>query len=156
MSHQKRTKKFFSLSDNWARLAYKVNGRKEYLFAQIYKLPLNSRLGRALTKIVTKKSNRDVYYQVSLQILITSFKVWSLKLYYEEQKEQSRLWKVFEENCWFLIILLYLSLISEYAPPKFLTLNALSANPTKWPNTLKSQRIVWVCLTISWGCRLKG
>ena len=32
----------------------------------------------------------------------------------------------------------------------------LSANPTKWSNTLKqlvgkSQRIVWVCLTILWG-----
>ena len=34
-------------------------------------------------------------------------------------------------------------------------------NPTKWSNTLKqfignSQWIVWVCLTIVWGWRLKG
>ena len=37
----------------------------------------------------------------------------------------------------------------------------LSANPTKWSNTLKqfisnSLRIVWVCLTILLGWRLKG
>ena len=37
----------------------------------------------------------------------------------------------------------------------------LSANPTKWSNTLKqflsnSRRIVWVCLTILWGWRFKG
>ena len=40
-------------------------------------------------------------------------------------------------------------------------LNALSAKPTKWPNTLKqfvgnSRRIVWVYLTILWDWRLKG
>ena len=39
--------------------------------------------------------------------------------------------------------------------------NALSANPTKWWNTVKqivgnSRRIVWVCLTILWGLALKG
>ena len=39
--------------------------------------------------------------------------------------------------------------------------NLLSANPTEWSNTLKqffgrSRRIVWVCLTIIWGWRLKG
>ena len=37
----------------------------------------------------------------------------------------------------------------------------LSANPTKWSNTFKqfvgiSKQIVWVCLTIMWGWRLKG
>ena len=37
----------------------------------------------------------------------------------------------------------------------------LSANPTKWSNTLKqfignSRRIDWVCLTISWGWHLNG
>ena len=36
----------------------------------------------------------------------------------------------------------------------------LSANPTKWSNILKqfvvkNRQIVWVCLTILWGCRLK-
>ena len=41
------------------------------------------------------------------------------------------------------------------------TFNPLSANPTKWSNTLKqllsnSRRIVWVWLTILWGWRLKG
>ena len=40
-------------------------------------------------------------------------------------------------------------------------LNPLSANPTKWSNTLKQVvgsclRIVWVCLTFLWGCHLKG
>ena len=40
-------------------------------------------------------------------------------------------------------------------------INPLSANPTKWSNTLKqfvgeSRWIVWVCLTILWGWRLKG
>ena len=40
------------------------------------------------------------------------------------------------------------------------TLNPLSANPTKWSNILKkfvgkTQQIVWVCLTISWGWCLK-
>ena len=40
-------------------------------------------------------------------------------------------------------------------------LNPLSANSTKWSYTLKqlvscSGRTVWVCLTISWGWRLKG
>ena len=39
--------------------------------------------------------------------------------------------------------------------------NPLGANPTKWSNTLKqfvsnSRRIVWVCLIILWGWRLKG
>ena len=39
--------------------------------------------------------------------------------------------------------------------------NPLSANPTKWSNTLKQfvgycRRIVSVCLTILWGWRLKG
>ena len=39
--------------------------------------------------------------------------------------------------------------------------NPLSANPTKWSNTLKqfvgnSRRIVWVCLTILWGWRFKS
>ena len=43
----------------------------------------------------------------------------------------------------------------------WLFLNSLSANPTKWSSTLKqfvgnSRRIVWVCLTILWGWRLKG
>ena len=42
-----------------------------------------------------------------------------------------------------------------------LEINSLSDNPTKWLNVLKqfvgkSWRIVWVCLTILWGCRLKG
>ena len=37
----------------------------------------------------------------------------------------------------------------------------LSADPTKWSNTLKqfvvkSRQIVWICLTILWGLRLKG
>ena len=41
------------------------------------------------------------------------------------------------------------------------TQNPLSANPTKWPNTLKqfvgcSRRIFWVCLTILWGWRLNS
>ena len=40
-------------------------------------------------------------------------------------------------------------------------LNPLRANPTKWSNTFKQfvsccRRIVWVCLTILWGWRLKG
>ena len=39
--------------------------------------------------------------------------------------------------------------------------NPLSANSTKWSNTLKqfvgnSRQIVRVCLTILWGWRLKG
>ena len=39
--------------------------------------------------------------------------------------------------------------------------NPLSANPTKWSNTLKqfidkSQKIVWVCVAILWGWLLKG
>ena len=41
-----------------------------------------------------------------------------------------------------------------------LIINPLSANPTKWSNTLKqlldnSRRIVWVCLVILWGWRLR-
>ena len=40
-------------------------------------------------------------------------------------------------------------------------INTLRANPTKWPNTLKqfvgnSRRIVWLCLIIFGGWRLKG
>ena len=40
-------------------------------------------------------------------------------------------------------------------------INSLSANPTKWSNTLKQlvgfcRRIVWVYLTIMWGWRLTG
>ena len=42
-------------------------------------------------------------------------------------------------------------------------LNPLSANPTKWSNTLKQfvdelvyWQIVWVCLTILWDRHLKG
>ena len=40
-------------------------------------------------------------------------------------------------------------------------LNPLSANPTKWSNTLKQfvgcwRRLVLACLTILWGWRLKG
>ena len=39
--------------------------------------------------------------------------------------------------------------------------NPLRANATNWLNTLKhfagnSRRIVWMCLTILWGWRLKG
>ena len=39
--------------------------------------------------------------------------------------------------------------------------NSLSVNPTKWSIILKqfvakSRQIVWVCLTILWGWRLKG
>ena len=42
-----------------------------------------------------------------------------------------------------------------------LLINPLGANPTKWSNTLKKfvgfcGRIVWACLTILWGLRLKG
>ena len=42
-----------------------------------------------------------------------------------------------------------------------LCFNPLSANPTKWLNTLKQfvdfcWRNVWVCLTFLWGWRLKG
>ena len=44
---------------------------------------------------------------------------------------------------------------------QYLSFNPLSANPTKWSNTLKQfvgncQWIVWVNLTILWGKRLKG
>ena len=44
-------------------------------------------------------------------------------------------------------------------------LNPLSANPTKWSNTLKQfvgnsrrivRRIVWACLTVLWNWRLNG
>ena len=43
----------------------------------------------------------------------------------------------------------------------FTLFNSLSVNPTKWSITLKqfvakSRRIVWVCLTILCGWRLKG
>ena len=46
----------------------------------------------------------------------------------------------------------YLHIWSEFA---------LRASPTKWSDTLKQfvgccRRIVWVCLTIFWGWRLKG
>ena len=34
--------------------------------------------------------------------------------------------------------------------------NHLSVNPTKWSNTVVSRRIIWVCVTILWGWRLKG
>ena len=37
--------------------------------------------------------------------------------------------------------------------------NPLSTNPTKWSNTqtiCNGRRIIWVCLTIFWGWRLKG
>ena len=39
--------------------------------------------------------------------------------------------------------------------------NPLSANPTKWSNRLKQflgfcRQIIWVCLIILWGWRLKG
>ena len=44
---------------------------------------------------------------------------------------------------------------------RWATFNPLSSNPTKWSNTLKqfvgqSRRIVSVCLTILWSCRVKG
>ena len=44
---------------------------------------------------------------------------------------------------------------------EWLQVNPLSTNSTKWSNTLKqfvgnSQWIVWVCLTILWGWRLKA
>ena len=44
---------------------------------------------------------------------------------------------------------------------EFRTVNPLSANTTKWPNTFKqfvgnTRRIVWVCLTILRGWHLKG
>ena len=43
----------------------------------------------------------------------------------------------------------------------FLRVNLLSANFTKWSNTLKQflrccRRIVWLCLTILWDWRFKG
>ena len=46
-----------------------------------------------------------------------------------------------------------------FLPRKF-HLNPLSANPTRWSNTLKQfvgccRRVVWVCLTVLWGWRLK-
>ena len=42
----------------------------------------------------------------------------------------------------------------------FVEFDPLSFKPTKWSNTLKQfvgfcWRIVWVCLTILWGCHLK-
>ena len=48
-----------------------------------------------------------------------------------------------------------------YSDQLLLEFNPLSANPTKWSNTIKqfvsnSRRIVWVCLTILCGCCLKG
>ena len=47
---------------------------------------------------------------------------------------------------------------TENAYPMF---NPLSANPTKWSNTLKQfvgkcRQIVWVCLTILWDLHLKA
>ena len=43
----------------------------------------------------------------------------------------------------------------------FLSIHSLSANPTKWSNTLKQffgniRGIVWLYLTILWGWHLKG
>ena len=37
----------------------------------------------------------------------------------------------------------------------FRTAQLFNANPIKWPNTLNSRRIAWVCLTILWGWHLK-
>ena len=44
---------------------------------------------------------------------------------------------------------------STYTGSTVIYINPLSANPTKWSNTLKQfvgfcRRIVWVCLTILW------
>ena len=44
---------------------------------------------------------------------------------------------------------------------KVLYFNPLGVNPTKWLNTVKQfvgccRQIVWVCMTIFWGWRLKG
>ena len=49
---------------------------------------------------------------------------------------------------------------SIFIVPESERFNPLSANPTKWSNTLKqfvyhSRQIVWVRLTILWGWRLK-
>ena len=73
------------------------------------------------------------------------------------QKEREDLWI----SVWF-------SLVSGFVNDDFTLLSlqvlffkALSANPTKKSNTIKQfvgcyRRIVWVCLTILWGCRLKS
>ena len=48
----------------------------------------------------------------------------------------------------------------KFGDQRYFSVIALSANPTKWSNTLKqsvgiSRGIDWVCLTILWGWRLK-
>ena len=53
-----------------------------------------------------------------------------------------------------------IKVISDMKWVEWLEVYPLSTNSTKWSNTFKqfvgnSQRIVWVCLTILWGWRLK-
>ena len=46
--------------------------------------------------------------------------------------------------------------IPQIVLKNFTVFNPLSANPTKWSNTLCCRRIVWVYLTILWGWHLTG
>ena len=57
-----------------------------------------------------------------------------------------------------IFVMISIDVSSVYNATKTLvSFNPLSANPTKWPNTLKQfVGNVWVCLTILWGWCLKG
>ena len=77
----------------------------------------------------------------------------TLSSYYVNSFLQGKL-----ENQWHKLKLKRNLTRSRESPFSF---NPLCANSTKWSNTLKQfvgcwQRIVWVCLTILWGWRLKG
>ena len=91
-------------------------------------------------------------------------------LHFKVTNQQSVLGSSLVDLIWWSIYRYFKHLVKHawwnYFPKSFmilvwLGLNPLSFNPTKWSNTLKqfvgnSQRIVWVCLTILWGWRVKG
>ena len=95
------------------------------------------RLTKATTKFFQKKS--IVKDETELDVIKNEFAAEELK------RAAGKGVLIFFSVLWLVVI--------EHTP--------LSAFPKNWSNTLKqffgeSQRIVWVCLTILWGWRLKG
>ena len=104
-----------------------------------------------LLKMCSDKFRKIQWKTLALKLLFNNF-CFVMRLCHQGIARSRSCWKDVRGDCggeslwqWFQLVL---------------RLNPLSANPTKWSNTLKTirpllRRIVWVCLTILWGWLLK-
>ena len=110
-------------------------------------------------KIVLNLPQRSPSLIYSEDLLWSSDSSIEIYLWIMQILEMTSFMKSFRQLS-FIIEIFLMGSLHSITESGFFYVDAISANPTKSSNTLKkfvgnSQRIVWLCLTILWGWRLK-